>query len=184
MLPAARQGLCSLARSTSGENSPAHSALLAAAFAQLWYLAEEGSPTSQAGSLPKSRAGHNCSCVRATLTLIHALPAPVFCNNKHRGGKPSLRGKVKDQSTGTGRCLMTATACPGPGLTYTAGRINEPAGTCAAPMRPGVLAPAHQQPRPQRHPAPAALLPAPWGCPLRPPHSQPSKLPLFPPKQP
>lgn len=184
VLPRARRGLCSLAWSTAGGNSPAHSTLLAAAFAQPRYLAEEGSPTSQAGSLPKSMASKNRDCVPATLPLIYALPALVFSNNKRRGGKSSLRGEVKDQSAGTGRCLMTATVCPDPGLTHAASRINEPASTCSAPMRPGVLAPAHRQPRPQRSPAPAALFPAPWGRPLRPPGSQPSRLPLFPPKQP
>lgn len=149
---------------------------VAAAFAQLRYLAKEGSPTSQAGSLPKPRAGNNHYCIPATLTLIHTLPALVFGNNKHGGGKPSLRSEVKDQSRGRGRCLMTAATHPGPGLTHAASRINE---RCTHETR--VLAPAHWQPRPQKSPAPAALLPAPSGSFLQPPHSQPSsKLPLFP----
>lgn len=79
---------------------------------------------------------------------------------------------------------MTTTTRPGLGLAHAAGTIDEPVGTPAVPVRPSVLTPAHWGPRPRRSPSPAALLLAPWGCPLRPPRSQPPKLPLFPPKQP
>lgn len=57
--PGAHRRLCSLAWSTAGGNSPARSTLLAAAFAQPRYLAEEGSLMSQADSLPKSRGGNS-----------------------------------------------------------------------------------------------------------------------------